>query len=167
VHPPPRARPPRPRPGDRVEPLASARPRPLAVVAVVLVTVGVDVRLAADATSRAHAALDRGDAAAARGSAQDARRLMPWAAEPWQLSARPRSRRQARDRRAHLRRATREDPDAWSAWLALAFATDGGERRQGARAARELDPLAAGTRRLLARIPRKGDCRTAVAGTVR
>jgi hypothetical protein len=111
--------------------------------AAFVVVVGVDVRLAADATGRAHAALDRGDAGAARRAAREARRLMPWAAEPLQLRGEAdvaAGRLEAG--RADLRRATREDPDAWGAWLALAFATEGLERREALARARALNPLA-------------------------
>ena len=71
------------------------------------------------------------------------RRLTPWAAEPWRLLGEAEVAAGRLERgRAHLRRATREDPDAAGAWLALAFATDGAERRAALRRVRALDPLA-------------------------
>ena len=111
--------------------------------AAALVAVGVDVRLAADATARANAALDRGDALRAAKGAREVRRLTPWAAEPWRLLGEAEvAAGRLESGRAHLRRATREDPDAAGAWLALAFATDGAERRAALRRVRGLDPLA-------------------------
>jgi len=44
--------------------------------------------------------------------------------------------------RQHLRRATREDPRSWSAWLSLAFASRGVERERALERARALNPLA-------------------------
>ena len=80
---------------------------------------------------------------AARSSAREVRRLTPWAAEPWRLLGEAEvAAGRLESGRAHLRRATREDPDAAGAWLALAFATDGAERRAALVRVRELDPLA-------------------------
>ncbi len=93
--------------------------------------------------AEAHDALDRGDAATAREEAKRARRFAPWAAEPWQLLGEAElaaGRREAA--REALRRATAEDPGAWTAWLALAFASEGQERDTALTRARRLNPLA-------------------------
>jgi hypothetical protein len=94
------------------------------------------------ASEDAHVALDRGDAVAARRSAESARRFMPWSAEPWRLlgEAELAAGRLAlaRDR---LRRASTEDPGSRETWLALAFATNGDERARALRQVRALDPL--------------------------
>ena len=75
--------------------------------------------------------------------AERARRFVPWAAEPWQLlgEAELAAGRVAPGRR-HLRRATREDPRSWSAWLSLASASRGVERERALERARALNPLA-------------------------
>jgi Flp pilus assembly protein TadD len=44
--------------------------------------------------------------------------------------------------REHLRRALREDPRSWSAWLSLGLASTGRERAAAIARARSLDPLA-------------------------
>jgi Flp pilus assembly protein TadD len=68
---------------------------------------------------------------------------MPWAAEPWQLLGEAELAAGHLDRaRQHIRRATREDPGSWSAWLALAQAAEGPERRLALGRARALNPLA-------------------------
>ena len=129
----------------------------LVAAAAGLVALGVDVRRAADATPRANEALDRGDAVRAADGARDARRLTPWAAEPWRLlgEAEVAAGRLAAGR-AHLRRATREDPDAAGTWLALAFATEGAESRAALGRVRALDPLAPELAVLGADDPSKG-----------
>ena len=96
-----------------------------------LVAVGVDVRLAADATS----ACERGARPRRRGPPRAAARARRAASRrgppsPGGSSARPRSRRAASrsgGRTSAGRRA--RIPTRAGAWLALAFATDGGERR--------------------------------------
>jgi len=115
----------------------------LSIAAAALVSLGVIVSLGAASLDKADRALDRGDAATARENARRARRLAPWSAEPWQLlgEAELAAGRVPRAQ-AHLRRATREDPRSWTAWLALAVATDGVERAAAIGRARELNPLA-------------------------
>ncbi|RPJ54186.1 MAG: tetratricopeptide repeat protein, partial [Acidobacteria bacterium] len=88
-------------------------------------------------------ALDRGDARTATREAERARRFAPWAAEPWQLLGEGQlAAGRLEPGRQHLRRATREDPRSWSAWLSLAFASRGVERERALERARALNPLA-------------------------
>ena len=95
------------------------------------------------ATAEAHEALDRGDAETALAQADRARRFRPYAAEPWQLLGEAELAAGRLERaRTHLRRATREDPGSWSAWLALAGASGGPEQQRALRRARALNPLA-------------------------
>jgi O-Antigen ligase len=94
-------------------------------------------------TAEAHEALDSGDASAATREADRARRFVPWAAEPWQLLGEAElAAGRVEPGRQHLRRATREDPRSWSAWLSLAFASRGVERERALERARALNPLA-------------------------
>ena len=94
-------------------------------------------------TAEAHEALDRGDASTATREAERARRFVPWAAEPWQLLGEAElAAGRVEPGRRHLRRATREDPRSWSAWLSLASASRGVERERALERARALNPLA-------------------------
>ena len=95
------------------------------------------------ALADAHAALDRGDAEAARRAAERARRFTPWSAEPWRPlgEAELAAGRLALARR-HLRHATGDDPGSWETWLALAFAASADERAAALARVRALDPLA-------------------------
>ena len=76
-------------------------------------------------------------------SAERARRFAPWAAEPWRLrgEAELAEGRLAPARR-HLRRAVRDDPGSWDAWVDLALVTRGGAHEQAIARARLLNPLA-------------------------
>lgn len=95
------------------------------------------------ATADANEQLDHGNAVAAVRAAERARRFRPLAAEPWELLGEAElAEGRGGAARAHLRRATREDPGSWSAWLSLALATTGGERRAALARARSLNPLA-------------------------
>ncbi|HET9287469.1 MAG TPA: O-antigen ligase family protein [Gaiella sp.] len=95
------------------------------------------------ATAEAHEALDRGDASTAVRQADRARRFVPWAAEPWQLLGEAElAAGRVEPGRRHLRRATREDPRSWSAWLSLAAASRGVERERALERASGLNPLA-------------------------
>jgi hypothetical protein len=95
------------------------------------------------ATADANDLLDRGDAAAARSAAERAQRFRPWAAEPWELIGEAElALGHAGDARTHLRRALREDPRSWSAWLSLGVASTGRERTVAIGRARSLNPLA-------------------------
>jgi O-Antigen ligase/Tetratricopeptide repeat len=111
--------------------------------AALLAVVALVAHVGNGSVAEANDALDRGDAAAAREGARRARRFAPWSAEPWQLlgEAELAAGRLGGARRA-LQRATSEDPGAWSAWLALAFASDGHEREAALARARHLNPLA-------------------------
>jgi O-antigen ligase len=111
--------------------------------AATLCVFAIVVHTGNSATAEAHEALDRGDAGAALAEADRARRFRPSAAEPWQLLGEAELAAGRLERaREHLRRATREDPGSWSAWLALAGASDGRERRLALQRARALNPLA-------------------------
>lgn len=121
-----------------------ALPRAVALAAAAAVAaIALVVHLGNGAVADAHRALDRSDPAAARSAALRARRFVPWAAEPWQLlgEADLLAGRVARGRE-ELRRATRRDPGAWTAWLALAFATGGEARAEALARAQALNPLA-------------------------
>jgi tetratricopeptide (TPR) repeat protein len=93
--------------------------------------------------AEAHEALDRGDVRTATREADRARRFAPWAAEPWQLLGEAQlAAGRLEPGRQHLRRATREDPRSWSAWLSLALASGGEERDRALERALALNPLA-------------------------
>jgi hypothetical protein len=133
----------------RLRPPAPARTLTTSVRAVVLgaatllVAASVVIHVGNGATADANDLLDRGDAVAARQAAEQARRFRPWAAEPWELIGEAElALGRAGDARTHLRRALREDPDAWSAWVSLAAASSGRERTLAIARARSLNPLA-------------------------
>jgi hypothetical protein len=93
--------------------------------------------------AEAHEALDRGDARTATREADRATQFAPWAAEPWQLLGEAELAAGGLEPgRRHLRRATREDPRSWSAWLSLALASRGAERERALERALALNPLA-------------------------
>jgi len=111
--------------------------------AALLVAVALVAHAGNGSAAEAHEALDRGDAATARREAERARRFAPWAAEPVQLIGEAElAAGRLSAARERLRQATAEDPGAWSAWLALAFASQGGEHQLARDRARTLNPLA-------------------------
>jgi hypothetical protein len=115
----------------------------LGIAATLLGVVALAAHAGNGATAEANDALDRGDAATARREADRARRFAPWAAEPWQLRGEAEvAAGQLEPGRRDLRRATREDPRSWSAWLALGQATMGSERADALARARKLNPFA-------------------------
>jgi tetratricopeptide (TPR) repeat protein len=127
----------------RIRMLNTWRRAALLAAAGVLGMTAVVVHGGNNAIVAARDALDRGDAVEAKRQAERAKRFAPWSAEPWRLIGEAEA--AAGDlapARAHIRRAIREDPDAWDSWLALAFATDGRERERAVSTARSLNPLA-------------------------
>ena len=131
--------------GGTTIPRALATPARVAVLAsATLLGAFAVVGLAGNgATGAANDLLDRGDADAASQAAERARRYRPWAAEPWELLGEAElAEGRASAASEHLRRATREDPGSWSAWLSLAFVSSGRERTLALARARALNPLA-------------------------
>lgn len=128
---------------EATERMTSATRSLVLAAAAILGVLAIVVHAGNSATAEAHEALDRGDARVARAEADRARRFRPFAAEPWQLlgEAELAAGRLELARR-HLRRAVRDDPGSWSAWLTLAGASDGWERSRALRRARMLNPLA-------------------------
>jgi O-Antigen ligase len=128
-----------------------AAPRPLtpaargAILAAAALTgaVAIVAHAGNGSIAEAHEALDRGDARTATREADRATQFAPWAAEPWQLLGEAELAAGGLERgRRHLRRATREDPRSWSAWLSLALASPGAERERALERALALNPLA-------------------------
>jgi tetratricopeptide (TPR) repeat protein len=127
----------------RAVPLRGVVTAALLACAALLAGAATVVHAGNGALADAHAALDRGDAEAAREAAERARRFAPWSAEPRRLmgEAELAAGRLPLARR-HLRRASAEDPGSWENWLALAFATTADERAEALGRLRALDPLA-------------------------
>jgi hypothetical protein len=123
-----------PRPVDRARwALAGA----LALIAVFSAYTLAGNRALAKASSAVVA--DRFDSAAS--SARRASRLMPWAAEPWQVRAQAELQRgNLPAARADLRKALAKTPDDWRLWLDLALASTGRDRRAAVREATRLNP---------------------------
>jgi hypothetical protein len=115
----------------------------LATAGVLMGVVAVVAHVGNGAAAEAQDALDRGDPATALREAERARRFTPWAAGPWRLrgEAELAEGRLALARR-HLRRAVRDDPGSWDAWLDLALVTTGAERDRAIAQARLLNPRA-------------------------
>jgi tetratricopeptide (TPR) repeat protein len=129
--------------GETSRPLSRRASAGLLAGAAALATVAIVAHAGNGAAAEANDALDRGDAAVARREAERARRFTPWAAEPWQLLGEAELAAGRTDlARAHLRRAVREDPASWRAWLALVFAAEGDEQARALARARALNPLA-------------------------
>jgi Tfp pilus assembly protein PilF len=77
--------------------------------------------LTAQKISDSQAAVRRGDAAAARRSALDAKSLEPWAASPYvQLALVAEEERRLGDARRWIRDAIRRDPEDWRSWYLAA-----------------------------------------------
>jgi hypothetical protein len=130
-------------PPEAVRDLTASRRTVLLGGASVLGAAAVVIHAGNGATADANDLLDRGDAAAARRAAVQAHRFRPWAAEPWELIGEAElALGRASHARAHLRRALREDPRSWSAWLSLGVASTGIERTIAIARARSLNPLA-------------------------
>jgi len=128
---------------ERVRLLGAAGRAGLLGTGVVLGAVAIAVHAGNGATADANDLLDRGNAAAALDAAERARRFRPWAAEPWELMGEAElALGRAAPARAHLRRALREDPRSWSAWLSLGVASTGRGRTLALARARSLNPLA-------------------------
>ncbi|HET8951594.1 MAG TPA: tetratricopeptide repeat protein, partial [Solirubrobacteraceae bacterium] len=131
--------------GARTRARALTAPARAALVgaAAVLGAVALVLHVGNGAAAEANDALDRGDAATAVHEADRARRFEPWAAEPWQLLGEAElAAGRLEAARRDLRRAVREDPGSWRAWLSLALATGGGEREHALERARAENPLA-------------------------
>ncbi len=115
----------------------------LATAGVLMGVIAVTAHVGNGAGAEAQDALDRGDPATALREAERARRFAPWAAGPWRLQGEAElAEGRLSPARRHLRRAVRDDPDSWVAWLDLALVTRGAEREHAIARARFLNPRA-------------------------
>ncbi len=133
------------RPGESLRALRT-RLRVVTLAAAIPLAAFVFVaQLGNNALGASDRAAARGEEAKAAADARQARRWLPWSAEPWQrlgeaqlasgnLEAARRSFREALDR----------DPEEWSTWLDLALATQGNERADALSRAARLNPRGAG-----------------------
>ncbi|MFL5928557.1 MAG: O-antigen ligase family protein [Gaiellaceae bacterium] len=92
----------------------------------------------------AEARMTAGDPAAAAARASRARKLVPWASEPWVVIADSDARAgDLVDARAALHQALGRDRYDWTLWVRLAEVAHGEERARALRRALELNPLLA------------------------
>ena len=106
--------------------------------------IAVTAHVGNGAAAEAQDALDRGDPATALREAERARRFAPWAIGPWRLQGEAElAEGRLTPARRHLRRAVRDDPGSWDAWLDLALVTRGAEREHAIARARRAEPARA------------------------
>lgn len=130
--------------GEEGEPPPLApRVRMALVATTAVVSIVAFVALAGNvALSRSSDAAARGDWAASARHAKQAKRWLPWSAEPWRLlgEAQLVQRRDA-EARASLRTAIRKDEGNWLLWFDLAAASHGAAARSALARARALNPI--------------------------
>ena len=115
----------------------------LATAGLLMGAIAVTAHVGNGAAAEARDALGRGDPATALREAERARRFAPWAAEPWRLRGEAElAEGHLAPARRHLRRAVRDDPGSWDAWVDLALVTRGAAHEQAIARARLLNPLA-------------------------